>query len=121
MMKKKQKATIYYNPRCSKCREAMCSLEDNNIELEVVEYLKDVPTQKELKELIKKLGIKARELVRDTEPVFKEKYEGKKLTEAGWIKAMVTDPILIQRPIIIQGDKAIIGRPVERVLELFKK
>jgi arsenate reductase (glutaredoxin) len=116
----KKKIKVYYNPRCSKCREAICSLDDNHIEYELIEYLKDVPTEEELKALLKKLGLKARDLVRDTEPVFKEKFEGKRMTEASWIKAMVKHPILIQRPVIIQGNQAIIGRPVERIIDFVK-
>ena len=84
---------------------------------EVVEYLKTPPTQKEIIELLKMLGMKAVDLVRKKEPLFLEKYEGKKLTEAQWIKAMAQNPILIERPIIVKGKKAIIGRPPEKVLE----
>lgn len=117
---KKKTPLVYINPRCSKCREALCSLDEQGIEYITREYLKDVPTEEELKLLIKKLGVKAKELVRETEPIYKEKFEGKRLTEGGWIKAMLKYPILIQRPIVIDGNKAIIGRPVERVVEFLK-
>jgi arsenate reductase (glutaredoxin) len=113
--------TIYHNTRCSKSRDVCTILEKKKVKTEVVEYLKTPPTQKELKGLLKMLGMKASELVRKGEPVFIEKFEGKKLTEAQWLKALSENPILIERPIIVKGDKAIIGRPPEKVLEFLKK
>ena len=86
----------------------------------MIEYLKTPPTQKEIKELLRILGMKAEEIVRKGEPVYTEKYANKKLTEAQWIKALAENPILIERPIIVKGDKASIGRPPERVLEFLK-
>ncbi|HLC84090.1 MAG TPA: arsenate reductase (glutaredoxin) [Bacteroidia bacterium] len=108
---------LYHNTRCSKSREVCTILEKKKVKTEVVEYLKTPPTQKEIIELLKMLGMKAVDLVRKKEPLFLEKYEGKKLTEAQWIKAMAQNPILIERPIIVKGKKAIIGRPPEKVLE----
>jgi arsenate reductase (glutaredoxin) len=110
--------TIYHNVRCSKSRDVCTLLEKKKVKTTVIEYLKTPPTQKQLKELLKMLGMKASELVRKNEPLFKEKYEGKKLTEAQWLKALAENPILIERPIIVKGDKAVIGRPPEKVLEL---
>lgn len=115
-----ERFSIYHNTRCSKSREACSILEEEAIEFDTVEYLKTPLNQKEIKELLKLLGIKAEALVRKSEPLFKEKYNGKKLTEAQWIKAMAENSILIERPIIVKGNKAIIGRPVERVLEFIK-
>ncbi len=112
--------TIYHNTRCSKSRDVCSILEKKKVKTEVVEYLKNPPTATEIKELLKMLGMKASELVRKKEPIFLEKYAGKKLTEALWIKAMVQNPILIERPIIVNGKKAIIGRPPEKVLEFLK-
>lgn len=109
--------TIYHNTRCSKSRDVCTILEKKKVKTEVVEYLKTPPTQAEIKELLKMLGMKAEDLVRKKEPLFLEKFEGKKLTEAQWIKAMAQNPILIERPIIVKGKKAIIGRPPEKVLE----
>src|SRR3989344_3182089 len=108
---------LYHNTRCSKSREVCTILEKKKVKTEVVEYLKTPPTQKEIIELLKMLGMKAVDLVRKKEPLFLEKYEGKKLTEAQWIKAMAQNPILIERPIIVKGKKAIIGRQPEKVLE----
>lgn len=112
--------TVYHNTRCSKSRDVCTILEKKKVKTEVVEYLKTPPTQSEIKELLKMLGMKAVDLVRKKEPVFLEKYEGKKLTEVQWIKAMAQNPILIERPIIVKGKKAIIGRPPEKVLEFLK-
>lgn len=108
---------IYHNTRCSKSRDVCTILEKKKVKTEIVEYLKTPPTPTEIKELLKMLGMKAVDLVRKKEPLFLEKYEGKKLTEAQWIKAMAQNPILIERPIIVKGKKAIIGRPPEKVLE----
>jgi arsenate reductase len=112
---------IYYNPRCSKCREAKELMEENNCDFEIRDYLKNPPSKKELRDLIKLLGIKAIDLVRKTEPLFKEKFDGKKLTTAQWITALSENPILIQRPIVIDGEQAIIGRPPELILDLLDK
>ena len=112
---------IYHNTRCSKSREACSILSEKGIKSEIIEYLKTPPSQKEIKELLKMLGMKAEEIVRKGEPLFKEKFAAKKLTEEQWIKILSENPILIERPIIVKGDKAIIGRPPEKVLELISK
>jgi len=115
-----KKATLFYNPRCAKCREAYDILNGQGCEIEIIEYLKNVPTEKELKEVLKKLGVKPQELLRKKEPLFVEKYKNKKLTDAQWIKVMHENPILIERPVAIYGNKAVIGRPAERVVEILK-
>lgn len=109
---------IFHNPRCRKSREALNLLTSKGQDPEVVLYLENPPTQKELKEILKKLNIKAEQLLRKNEAVFKEQFKGKEMTEAQWIKAMVEYPKLIERPILITKDKAVIGRPPEKVLEL---
>ena len=109
---------IYHNTRCSKSRDVCAILEKKKVKTEVIEYLKTPPNQKEIKELLKMLGMKAEDLVRKGEPIYKEKFADKKLTEAQWVKALADNPILIERPIIVKGKKAIIGRPPEKVLEL---
>ena len=116
----KKKVTLYYNPRCTKCREGLCMLEDKGYVVEIVEYLKDVPTDKELKDLLKKLGAKPMDIIRTKEPLFQEKFAKKKHTDAEWIKIMCKNPILIERPIAIEGNKAIVGRPPEKIFEILK-
>lgn len=111
---------IYHNPRCSKSRQTLALLQQNtNDKIEIVEYLNNVPTVKELTEIITLLKIKPEELVRKGEEIYKEKFKGKTLKDSEWIKAMVENPKLIERPIVITNNKAIIGRPPEKVMELF--
>lgn len=112
---------IYHNTRCSKSRCAIGYLEDADVDFEVVKYLEETPSKAEIKDLLKKLGIKAEELVRKGEQIFKDNYRGKTLSEEEWIDAMAEHPRLIERPIIVDGDRAIIGRPPEKVLEFLKK
>lgn len=109
---------IYHNPRCTKSRETLQLLESKGIEPKVIEYLKDVPTEKEMKGILKKLGIKATDLLRKNETIFKELYKGKELSEDEWIKAMIQHPKLIERPIVINDQKAALGRPPEKVLDI---
>jgi arsenate reductase (glutaredoxin) len=109
--------TIFYNPGCGKCRGAMELLEERGVEPRVVEYLVDPPTAEELRELTTKLGLPVRELVRSAEPVFGE-LGLQDASDDELIQAMVRHPILIQRPIVVHGDRAVIGRPPERVLDL---
>ncbi|AWI25031.1 arsenate reductase (glutaredoxin) [Flavobacterium pallidum] len=111
---------VYHNPQCSKSRECLAILDGSAQEYEVVKYLNQTPDEQELKTLIKKLGIKPIELVRTKEALWKEKFETRKMTNAQIIKAMVKHPILMERPIVINGDKAIIGRPVERILDIIR-
>ncbi len=109
---------IYHNPRCTKSRQTLAILEEKNANFEIVEYLKDIPSKSELQDLLQKLNIPAEKLIRKGEPAFKENFKGKSLTEEEWIDAMINFPKLIERPIVIQGDKAVLGRPPENVLEL---
>ncbi|MDQ3051693.1 MAG: arsenate reductase (glutaredoxin) [Bacteroidota bacterium] len=113
---------VYFKPNCSTCRTALQLIKENSDEKpETIEYLVETPTQKELKEIIKMLGIKPEDLVRKKETLYKEKYDGRKISGSEWIKILSKNPILIERPIIILNDKAIIGRPVERIVEFVKK
>lgn len=110
--------TIYHNPKCSKSRATLALLEGRGIRPRIVEYLKAPPTVAELSAIVARLGIRPEALVRKGEDVYKSKYAGKSMSDAEWIEAMVKDPTLIERPIVVTGDKAAIGRPPERVLEL---
>lgn len=109
---------IYHNTRCKKSRETLQIIEDAGAMVEVVEYLKVTPSVEELRDIVDKLGIKPEELLRKNEAVYKEQYKGKKLSDDEWLKAMVENPKLIERPIVVKGDKAVIGRPPENVKEL---
>lgn len=110
---------IYHNPRCSKSRQTLALLQENGIEPEVIEYLKQVPAADELKALLAKLGMTARELLRTKEDAYKEhNLSDNSLSDNAIITAMVTSPKLIERPIVVNGDAARIGRPPEQVLEI---
>lgn len=110
--------TIYHNPRCSKSRAALALLREHGVEPRIIEYLETPPSAAELRVLVERLGISPRALVRGGEDVFKSKYGERTLTDAEWIAAMVADPILIERPIVVRGDRAVLGRPPEKVCEL---
>ncbi|MFA5575432.1 MAG: arsenate reductase (glutaredoxin) [Brumimicrobium sp.] len=109
---------IYHNPRCSKSRCSLDILNKENVEFEVIKYLENSPDADEIRDLLEKLNIKAEELIRKGEKEFKDNYQGKSLSEEEWIQAMVKFPKLIERPIFVNGDKAVIGRPPEKVLEI---
>ena len=110
---------IYHNPRCSKSRETLKLIQDAGINPEIVDYLNDVPSAKELTRLVKLLGIAPEELVRKGEEEFKSLFKGKDMTDEQWIEAMVNHPKLIERPIVVSNKKAVIGRPPEKVRESF--
>ena len=110
--------TLYHNPRCSKSRSALALLEEKGFRPAVVEYLKTPPTKEELRSILKKLGMKPEQIVRKSEDVYKQKFAGKSLTDEQWLDALAKNPILIERPIAVKGDKAVVGRPPENVLEL---
>lgn len=105
---------IYHNTRCGKSRECLAFLEDSGKEFEIVKYLDDVPSFEELKEIIKKLDIKPIELVRRKEKIWIENFKDKELTDDDITNAMISNPILIERPIVINGNKAVIARPLEK-------
>ena len=118
-MPAKTNVTLYHNPRCSKSRAALALLQERGIEPTVIEYLKTPPTAAELKALLKKLGLKPEELLRKSEEIYQTKLAGKKLTDAQLIEIMAKDPILIERPIAVSGSRAVLGRPPEKIGELF--
>ncbi len=115
------KARIYHNPRCSKSRATLQLLEDHGVDTEVIRYLDTPPDADTLRGLLRRLGIGARELLRRGEAAFRDNgLDDPALDEAALIAAMVKHPILIERPIVVVGEAAVIGRPPERVLELIK-
>ena len=109
---------IYHNARCSKSRSACELVAGRGIEAQIVEYLKTPPSKEELRALLQKLDMKAREIVRRGEDIFKENYAGKSLDDEQWLDALVAHPVLIERPIVVRGNRAVVGRPPERLIEL---
>ena len=114
----KSSITIYHNPRCGKSRSALELLREKGVQPHIIEYLKDPPTKEILRAILRKLGMKPEQIVRKDEEVFKEKFAGKKMTDEQWLEALAKNLILIERPIVAKGDRAVIGRPPENVLEL---
>lgn len=113
------KAKIYHNPRCSKSRAALALLTERGIDLEVVDYLDTPPSKSRLRELLDKLGGSALAMVRTNEPEFRP-HAQRALSDDEVIDLLAAQPRLLQRPIVELGAKACIGRPPERVLELFE-
>lgn len=101
---------IYHNPRCQKSRTALAELEEHGLKVQVIEYLKEVPTVKELKDLCEKLNIKPIDLIRKSESLYKDNYKGVELSDAQWLKILSEHPILIERPIVVKSNKALIAR-----------
>ena len=111
--------TIYHNPRCTKSRETLALLESRGLKPKIVEYLQTPPSATELKSILDKLGMMAMEIIRTGEPEYKELgLMNSRLTEDGLIEVMLKHPKLIERPIVVNGDKAAIGRPPENVLSI---
>lgn len=96
----------------------MTVLEESGQEFEVIHYLETVPTADELRLIVAKLGIKPHELIRKGESVYINEYKGKVLSDEEWIAAMVAHPILIERPVVVAGDKAVIARPTEKIIDI---
>ena len=112
-----EKITIYHNNQCSKSREALCLLKDEGVDFEIVEYLKEEQSPKEITDLLNKLGISAHDLMRKGEKDYLENVKDKTLSENELINLLVKFPKLIERPIVIKGNKAIIGRPPTLVID----
>lgn len=111
--------TLYHNPRCSKSRQALALFQEHNIEPVIRLYLENPPTTAELKKLLAQLGVGPRQLLRTGEDAYKElNLKDESLSDAALIKAMAAHPKLIERPIAIKGERAVIGRPPENVLAL---
>lgn len=110
--------TIYHNPRCSKSRETLALLEEKKEDITIIKYLDTPIGEQKLSEIISLLGIAPIDLVRKNEAIWKENFKNKNLTEDELIKVMSENPKLIERPIVIKGDKAIIGRPPQKVIDI---
>lgn len=113
------KTTVYHNRNCSKSCAVIDKLEQMKADFEVIEYLETPPSEETLRELIAMLGIRPEELVRKGERIYLEKFSNRSLADEEWIRAMAEYPVLIERPVIVRGNKAVIGRPVEKVVTLF--
>jgi len=109
---------IYHNPRCRKSREGLAILEEARVEHEIIDYLKNPPSEEEIRELLSKLNMDAIGLVRQNEAVWKEKFKGKDLSSEEIIRAMADHPKLIERPIVVRGSQAVVGRPPEKIKSL---
>jgi arsenate reductase len=119
MNAKRSKVTIWHNPRCSKSRAALQLLRDNGVEPEIVEYLRTPPDSATIAKTLRLLGMAPRELMRRSEPVYRElELNDETLSDADLIDAMAEHPILIERPVVLAGRKAMVGRPPESVLDV---
>jgi arsenate reductase len=115
-----EKITIYQKPTCSTCRQTIKILKDEGVPFESIDYMIETPGEDELKSIIKKLGIKPIELFRKKEPLYKEIGIGeRKISDKDLIHILLENPILIERPIVIRGKKAVIARPPDKIRELF--
>ena len=110
--------TIYHNPRCSKSREALELLQANGIKPKVIEYMKDVPSEREMEMILMKLHMPAEKLVRKTEAIYKEKFKGLEMNEHEWVRIMREYPQLIERPIVVTEKGALICRPPEKLYDI---
>jgi len=110
---------IYHNPRCGKSRDCLAFIQNSKQEYEVIKYLETPLSFNELEDIIRKLNIKPIELIRKNETIWIEKYKNKDLSDIEIIQSMVDSPILIERPIVINGSMAVIVRPLEKLTSLF--
>lgn len=109
---------IYHNPRCTKSRQGVAYLEEAKVDFEIIKYLDNPLTEDELKVILKKLNYTPIQLVRKTEAIWKQEFKGKELSEDEIVKAMIENPKLMERPIIVNGAKAVVARPTEKISEV---
>lgn len=109
---------LYFNPDCSKCNEAASLLKSYQCNFEIRNYLQNPPGPAEIKALLEILNCKPQDILRRKEIIFQEKFEGKEFSQEEWLKILSENPILIERPILIDGKRAVIGRPPQLVLEI---
>jgi len=114
----KETIRIYYNPHCSKCRDTVALVRERGYTAELIEYLATPLSKTGLRDLLKKLDMKPLELIRKGEEIFKQNYAGCSLSDDEWLDAMVAHPVLMERPVVVRGNKAVIARPPENVLAL---
>jgi arsenate reductase (glutaredoxin) len=109
---------IYHNNRCSKSRQTLELINKSGKEVEIIDYLKQTPSKEELEAVLKKLCLRPEQIVRKGENVYKEQFANKAYTDKEWLDILTAYPVLIERPIVVHGDKAVIGRPPENVLSI---
>ncbi len=109
---------IYYNPKCGTCQKVLAILEAKKLNPRKVDYLRAPPSERELDEILKKLNLPPEALARQKEPVYAEKVAGRSLSRAQWLKLFHENPVLIERPVVVIGDRAIIARPPEKVHDI---
>lgn len=114
--------TIFYNPRCSKCRQALALLRGKGVEPTILRYLEEPPGRQVLERVLRKLGLAPQEIIRFDEPAARGLglTPGDQRSRSAWIGLLVEHPELLQRPIVVRGDRAVLGRPPEKVLGLFE-
>ena len=111
--------TIYHKPSCSTSRQVLAMLKEKTNDIRIIQYMENPLSVDDLRALVKKLKIPASGLVRKKEALFKEKYAAKEFSEEQWIKILSEHPILMERPVVVNGNKAVLCRPKERVAEIF--
>ncbi len=110
--------TIYHNPRCSKSRQTLKLVEESGEEVKTITYLTEPPTADELRDIVDKLGLPVTYIIRKNETIYKDQFKNKEVTDDEWFEILSENPILIERPIVVRGDDAILGRPPENVEKL---
>ena len=118
MNPKEEKILVYHNPRCTKSRNTCQLFDQQGIDYRVREYLKEPLTAEEIIDLLHKLNLTAHEIIRTGEDIYKLNFKGKNLTNEEWIHVLLNNPILIERPIVVKGNKAVIARPIENISSL---
>ncbi len=109
---------IYHNPRCIKSREGLRIIREAGYEPEIIDYLKNPPAATELKDMLNKMGKRPEEIVRKGEEIFKKEFKGRELTDDEWIEALIANPKMIERPIVVNGNKVAIGRPPSAIYSI---
>jgi arsenate reductase len=121
MTRREEDILLYHNPRCSKSRQVLQLLDEHGMQARVVEYLKTPPNRSELEQLLKMLGLEPRQLMRTKDDLYRQlQLDREDISRDQLIQAMLEHPALIERPIVVQGNRAAIGRPPEKILEILK-